>query len=339
MHYMPVKTVARSLETRRTIDRLYQAGEPVESLARRFRRTPAAIARTIRLMRAERVMALPLDYVPNQRFCRVLGRKAEEKLVGPMPTGESVPQPPVPKSVPAYLASLYEIPILSRIQEAHLFRKMNYLKYKAAALRARLDRLRPAARLMDEIERCYEEALAIRNQIIRANLRLVVAIAKRCLGPNESFFELVSDGNMSLMRAVEKFDFALGNKFSTYAMSAIIKNFARSIPTEYGVRDRYRTGREMLLATARDHRSNATTQESAGTERQARVAAILARLDRRDRDIIMRRFGLQTGSQPLTLRELSLRMGITKERVRQLELRALSRLRGLAAREKLECLV
>ncbi len=339
MHYMPMKQAARSLEARRTIDRLYKAGEPVGLLARRFRRTPAAITRTLRLTRAERVMALPLDYVPNPRFSRVRNQKAEEKLVGPMPAAEPLSPPPVPKAVPAYLASLYEIPILSRTQEAHLFRKMNYLKYKAAALRKRLEPLRPAARLMDQIEHCYEEALAVRNQIIRANLRLVVAIAKRCLGPAESFFDLVSDGNMSLMRAVERFDFALGNKFSTYAMSAIIKNFARSIPTEYCVRDRYRTGREMLLATARDHRSNPTTQESAGAERQARVAAILARLDRRDREIIMCRFGLQTGSQPLTLRELSLQMGVTKERVRQLELRALSRLRGLAAREKLECLV
>ncbi len=62
-----------------------------------------------------------------------------------------------------------------------------------------------------------EEALAVKNQIIRANLRLVVSIAKKHVGRSDNFFELVSDGNMSLIRAVEKFDFARGNKFSTYA--------------------------------------------------------------------------------------------------------------------------
>ena len=94
---------------------------------------------------------------------------------------------------------------------------MNYLKYRATELRER-DRpdAGPTADL-DEIERLQEEALAVKNQIIRANLRLVVSIAKRHVGPSNNFFELVSDGNMTLIRAVEKFDFARGNKFSTYA--------------------------------------------------------------------------------------------------------------------------
>ncbi len=94
----------------------------------------------------------------------------------------------------------------------HLFRKMNYLKYQAHQLRRRLD---PAARRtadLDEIERLQEEALAVKNQIIRANLRLVVSIAKRHVGPSNNFFELVSDGNMSLIRAVEKFDFSPGQQ-------------------------------------------------------------------------------------------------------------------------------
>jgi RNA polymerase sigma factor (sigma-70 family) len=72
-------------------------------------------------------------------------------------------------------------------------------------------------------------------------LRLVVSIAKRHVGPVENFFELVSDGNMSLIRAVEKFDYARGNKFSTYASWAIMKNFARTIPDEHRHRDRFRT--------------------------------------------------------------------------------------------------
>ena len=81
---------------------------------------------------------------------------------------------------------------------------------------------------MDQIEELYDEAVTTENQIVRANLRLVVSIAKRHVSPVENFFELVSDGNISLMRAVEKFDYSRGLKFSTYASWAIMKNFART---------------------------------------------------------------------------------------------------------------
>ena len=83
---------------------------------------------------------------------------------------------------------------------------------------------------MGQIEKLYDESIATKNQIIRANLRLVVSIAKRYVGPTQDFFELVSDGNISLLRAVDKFDFSRGNKFSTYATWAIMKNFARTSP-------------------------------------------------------------------------------------------------------------
>ena len=77
--------------------------------------------------------------------------------------------------------------------------------------------------------------------MVEANLRLVVSIAKRHVTPANDFFSLVSDGNISLIRAVEKFDYARGNKFSTYASWAIMKNFARSIPDEKHYRERYVT--------------------------------------------------------------------------------------------------
>ena len=76
---------------------------------------------------------------------------------------------------------------------------------------------------MDRIEKLYEESVSIENQIIRANLRLVVSIAKRYVGPAEDFFELVSDGNMSMIVRRRNSDVSQGNKFSTYASWAIIK--------------------------------------------------------------------------------------------------------------------
>ena len=67
---------------------------------------------------------------------------------------------------------------------------MNYLKYKASGLRDTLDLNRPKSSLMDQIEKLYDESVATKNQIIRANLRLVVSIAKRYVGPAGDFFEL-----------------------------------------------------------------------------------------------------------------------------------------------------
>ena len=186
------------------------------------------------------------------------------------------------------------------------------------------DEARPQPRRttdLDEIERLQEEALAVKNQIIRANLRLVVSIAKRHVGPSNNFFELVSDGNMSLIRAVEKFDFSRGNKFSTYASWAIMKNFARTIPEENYRRDRFVTGHEEMFEAAADTRADEHEYESVLKRMQEAVKGMLGHLDERERKIIISRFGLG-GASEQTLEQLGRELGITKERVRQIESRA-----------------
>ncbi|NLF10057.1 MAG: RNA polymerase subunit sigma-70, partial [Pirellulaceae bacterium] len=188
-------------EVKKRIYQQYQHGEPVEMLAKRFSRTRTSIYRIIAEVRAQRIMDLPLDHIPHASFARVRSQKQESRITGEMPAAEtSTKKSRLPSGLPPYLASLYEVPLLSREQEAHLFRKMNYLKYRAARLRSKLDPARPKRNLMDRIERLYDEAVSTKNQIIRSNLRLVVSIAKRHVGPTQNFFELVSDGNMSLMR-------------------------------------------------------------------------------------------------------------------------------------------
>jgi RNA polymerase primary sigma factor/RNA polymerase sigma factor len=327
------------LETKRKIYQLYHRGESVEALAKRFCRTRASIYRIIGEMRAQRILELPLDYIPSELFARVRSQKTERRILGLMPAAPSelaAKKPRLPSGLPPYLASLYEVPLLTRAQETHLFRKMNYLKYKAGKFRDRLDPARPKSGLMDQIERYYDEAVATKNQIIRANLRLVVSIAKRHVGPTENFFELVSDGNMSLMRAVEKFDYARGNKFSTYASWAIMKNFARTIPDEHRQRDRFRTSHGEMFSAAEDDRSDQFEQESAQLQRETQVEKILGRLDEREQKIIVRRFGLRRGQEPLTLKEVGAELGVTKERIRQIEARALSKLRKAVEEEKVD---
>jgi RNA polymerase primary sigma factor len=324
-------------ETRWRIYQFYRRGESLASLAQRFYRTKKGIRRIVLEMRARQIGELPLTYIHQDEFDAVQSAGDDREILRSLPRRrEEKRAVRVPAGLPAYLASLYKVPLLTRDQETHLFRKMNYLKYRASQLREKLDRGRPSASLMERIEKYYEEALVTKNQIIRANLRLVVSIAKRRVGAAENFFELVSDGHMSLIRAVEKFDFARGNKFSTYASWAIMKNFARSIPDEHRHQDRFRTSHSDMFMATEDPRSSQFDQENAQQRREAQVERILAELDKREKEIVIRRFGLDRRQNPLTLKQVGAELGVTKERIRQLEARALKKLRRAAELARIE---
>jgi RNA polymerase primary sigma factor/RNA polymerase sigma factor len=305
-----------------------------EELAKKYCRTKTSIYRIVNEMRAKRILELPLDYMPNPYF----GRETAEKVIlGAMPQADQpAKKVRLPSGLPPYLASLYEVPLLTREQEVYLFRKFNYLKYAASKLREDLDPVHARSSQMDEVERLYDQAVTVKNQIVRANLRLVVSIAKRHVGATDNFFELVSDGNMSLIRAAEKFDYARGNKFSTYASWAIMKNFARTIPDELRRRDRFRTSQGEMFGATPDARSDQYGQESAQSTREHQIGRILEKLDDREQKIIISRFGLDHTLEPLTLKEVGAEMGVTKERVRQIEARALAKLRQAAQEEKIE---
>ncbi|MFW6169383.1 MAG: sigma-70 family RNA polymerase sigma factor [Planctomycetota bacterium] len=324
-----------SPDAKNKIYREYRGGTSVDVLALRFGRTKTSIYRVVNEIRAGKVFDLPLDYMHNSEFDRA---GAEKTILGPLPAAaEHKPRKPrIPAGLPHYLASLYEVPLLTREQEQHLFRKFNYLKYKASKLRQQLDPARAKSTVLGRIENLYEEAVRTKNQIVKANLRLVVSIAKRHVNSTDDFFGLVSDGNMSLIRAVEKFDYSRGNKFSTYASWAIMKNFARTIPDEFKQRDRFRTTHEEMFSAQQDERADRYEQESAQYLRERQIGLILSRLDEREQSIIIRRFGLDHTQEPLTLKEVGSEMGVTKERVRQIESRALNKLRVAAQEAKIE---
>jgi RNA polymerase sigma factor (sigma-70 family) len=332
----PATAKALDGETKQAIFSSYRRGISVDQLAKEFRHNRTSIYRVINEVRARRLLDQPLEWIDHPSF---KDPAAENTILGPMPgLNEYDGQRHVmraPKDAPPELASLYEVPLLNKEQEQHLFRKMNYLKSRAGKLRAKLDPARARSQTLDQIEDLQDQANAVKDQLINCNMRLVVSIAKRHTGLSENFFELLSDGNMSLIRAVEKFDFSRGNKFSTYATWAIMKNYARSIPEEKRRRERYVTGHEDLFEVAPDTRTDEQECLASAEQNSHRVNRLLDYLDARERQIIRMRAGLDN-SEGMTLEEIGQQLGITKERVRQLNVRIMNKLRTIAREQKLD---
>ncbi|MFQ5590176.1 MAG: sigma-70 family RNA polymerase sigma factor [Phycisphaerae bacterium] len=308
--------------------RCHQSGEAVESIANAFGMSAAEVQQALCEVRVRRYKEHPPTYVYNELF----DAPTADALIldAPEPVVKTPPATRTPAGLPSYLRSLYQTPLLAREQEADLFRRYNYLKYKAARALAEIDADNVSGEQLSAIDQWMVLGDAIKQRIIRANLRLVVSIAKKHVGWSSSFYEVISDGNMSLMRAVERFDYARGNKFSTYATWAIMKNYARSIPVEHYHCTRYVTGQETVLDATPDHREEPVSASDRGHIR-AMIEAGMDELDEREREIVSSHFGLRNRGKALTLEQLGNRFGVTKERVRQIERRALARLRDLLA--------
>ncbi len=348
MALFPAVTGPLNVMAKQTIFNSYRRGIPVQALAKKYHRTPTSMYRVIHEVRADRLLAHSIDYIYHPCFD---DPSMEVEILGQMPGDEEFEAKRrgmhVPVDVPAELASNYEFPLLNREQEQHLFRKMNFFKHKAALLRRRMlkpgvepeqiDPIRVRIQDLNEAEMFLREANRLKDLLVSCNMRLVTANAKRHVTPQDNLFELISDGNISLLRAVEKFDYSRGNKFSTYATWAIMKNFARSIPEEKKRKERYVTGQEEVFDMAADTRTD--EHECLATAQQAasRVNRLLDSLDPRERQIIRMRAGLDRNStRSMTLDEIGHELGITKERVRQLHVRSMQKLKSIAKEQHME---
>ena len=321
-------------ETKREIFHRFRRRVPVDQLAEEFCRDRSSIYRIVAELRAERIFETKLDFMDSEEFH---APGAEKSILGPPPEVETkASRIKVPAGLPPYLASLYETALLTREQEQYYFRKMNFLKFQATIRRDKLNPSRPSSIQMERIEALIDQSVELKNFLIRSNLRLVVSIAKKHMNANTNFFEMVSDGNMSLIRAIEKFNYVLGNKFSTYASWAIMKNYARSIPKEHKVLDRFRTGLDEVFTTSKEERANPFLEEMNNQRQKDAIAGILDCLDERERRIIVHRFGLDHSEEPQTLEQVGRMLGVTKERIRQLEGRAIKKMKHEAAKEKLD---
>jgi RNA polymerase primary sigma factor len=275
------------------------------------------------------------------------------------------------------------VPLLNAEQEVELAKRIEAGLFAEERLAEVSERLGPDQR--EDFEWIADDGRRAKNHLLEANLRLVVSLAKRYTGRGMLFLDLIQEGNLGLIRAVEKFDYTKGFKFSTYAMwwirQAIQRGFAdaaRTIRLPVHVlemlsklnrieRDMHqRLGREPtpeelavevgkspaqvqeLLRTSRQPISlDSTIGEDGETsigdliedtdspeaselvDRQLmadQLRRALGVLSPREATIMAMRFGLYDGT-PRTLDEIGKQLGLTRERIRQLEKESLSKLR------------
>ena len=330
----PGATARLSKEQKSRLFEAFQQHTTVPELAKRFRRSRSSIYRMINEIRSRTLLGQSIEYIYSPVFDLpgFAEQIASESRPGkaPAPTEELHSEEPLPE----YLRRLGEVPLLSLQEELRLFRRYNYCKFQADVLRRGLGPYQNPTRLIEKIESLVSEATESKNAIIRANLRLVVGIAKRHIGPQAGLFELISDGNISLMRAVEKFDYSRRYRFSTYATWAISRDYARTIPEANYQLLHYITGRAEMLDVAADGRGEGELLRPEVLAQKDLLLDILHGLEPRERHILTAHFGLDEREKPQSLEAIGRSLGLSKERTRQIEHRALGKLRQLLVPHK-----
>jgi len=249
----------------------------------------------------------------------------------------------------AYFQDLRESAPLSKEEEVRLFRAYNYCKYRVVKAKKSSNPHSLKCSQLAQAEKFLKLSDKLYDRIVSANLRLVVTIARRHLPPGRGgsalLSELISDGNLALLRAVEKFDYYRRYKLSTYAGWAIIRQFARTLPEKVYSLETLSTGDEAFLTSlqpaAAGYKPHSEKRKDSPTTvilAPLRVALgkLLRRLTERERKVIVSRFGLKKGEEPKTLEEVGLAQGLTKERIRQIEKKALAKMRREADTDLIE---
>jgi RNA polymerase primary sigma factor len=207
---------------------------------------------------------------------------------------------------------------------------MNYLKFRVNVLRSQLDPDAADGELVESAEEYLRAAHAIRDRIVRANMRLVLSIVKKFATPQYSFDELLSDGIETLIYAVDKFDFDRGFRFSTYAYRSIARSAYRQVVTRQKEVGRFEGAIEEIAAAHSENCERHLVNETSWNELCRTLDGMLSRLDRRERYIVRRRYAIGTSGSAETFQSMANKLGVSKERVRQLEKRAVDKLRTMA---------
>ena len=278
--------------------------------------------------RAEQLLAMEIEFIDNSIFRNQKSREAI--LQSPALLCQDTDAAETAGELPAHLARLCDTSLLTADQERELFKLMNCLKCEANKLRSRLDADQPQEALVCEIEELLERAKAIRDHIIQANMRLVISIVKKFVAPEFGFDELLSDGIVILMNAVEKFDFDRGFRFSTYAYRSISRNAYRRVMDRKKEHARFAAVAEESIEGSIEDSGTASMDERTWERLRKMLATFMGSLDKRERMIVRARYALGQHRTIQTFQSIADKLGVSKERVRQLEQRAVGKLQKMA---------
>ena len=292
-------------------------------------------------------------------------------------------------SVGLYLSQVGRVPLLTRDEEVELSKRIE----RGRRIRNNLARGPVSPKQRAKFQRLIQDGMAAREHLIMANSRLVISVAKKYVGRGVPLLDMIQEGHVGLMRAVKKFDYRRGHKFSTYAtwwirqaVTRLVADHGRTIriPVHMGdrinrmLRSRHKLtqelgrepGREELaeclevspqdvdymlrvaqrplsLEKPTEQEGDAVIgdfiedQDAPAPEEvtlqeilEERVQDLLETLPHREALVLRLRYGLEAG-EVHTLKEIGEKMGITRERVRQIEAQALRRLRNPGLRREL----
>jgi RNA polymerase primary sigma factor len=297
--------------------------------------------------------------------------------------------------VRAYLKEIGKVPLLTAEQEVELAQRIEAGLFAAEKMRQadQGEAAKLSAALRRDLDWLVADGQRAKRHLLEANLRLVVSIAKRYLGRGMLFLDLIQEGNLGLIRAVEKFDYTKGYKFSTYAtwwirqaITRAMADQARTIRIPVHMVEQInkltRVQREMLQELGREPtpeelakeldmtpekvveiqgyaREPVSLETTIGDDQdsslgdfiedadapiaaevvsyglmQEQLGEVLRTLTDREAAVVKMRFGLVDG-QPRTLDEIGREFGLTRERIRQIESKTLSKLRHPSRSQKL----
>lgn len=284
--------------------------------------------------RAKQLLNSEIEFIDNPSFRETA---AEEEILD-WTTFDSltIQSNPTARELPTHLARLCDAPLLTAEEERQLFRLMNYLKYRANALRSRIDLDDPDQSQIWECETHLEWAKQVRDCIIHANTRLVISIVKKFVSPSFSFDELLSDGIVILMNAVEKFDYQRGFRFSTYAYRSIGRNAYKQVMDRKKEMGRFANVPEDSIEETLDEGGAASMDERTWERLRTMLSKFLGKLDKRERLIVKARYALGKHRKIQTFQSIADKLGVSKERIRQLEQRAVGKLQKMATEAEAE---
>ena len=219
--------------------------------------------------------------------------------------------------------------LMKPAEEKTMFLRFNYAKCKLSKMKAKIEKDGLTRELAEDMLEWHRKFEHFREYLTRTNLALVLAMAKRTRLGDVDFAEVVSEGNMALLRAVDKFNVERGFKFSTYACRAILKAFSRTAlkSSRYKTRFPVEFEPDYEKSDWTDRKRDAV-QEDCVDELKQIVDRNLAELSDVEQTVIRRRFNWeQHDDSPMTLEEVGQIIGVTKERVRQIQNKALTKIR------------